>query len=194
MRLIVGLGNPGPKYERTRHNLGFLFIDRLAERLNISVSRSQADAYVGKGRLGGEAVVLVKPQTFMNRSGLSVAQLERYWRDQLCEPPDSLIVAHDDMDLEAGRLKVASGGGPAGHKGIISIIERLGRRDFVRLKLGIGRPQNERMDVPDYVLSLFSQEEAGAIEVMLDRAVEAAVVLVSFGLTRAQNEFNRVLE
>ena len=188
MWLIAGLGNPGAKYRGTRHNLGFEVVDRLALAAGIKISREFKKALTGRGRVGRQEAVLAKPQTFMNLSGVSVAALARHWRLSA----DQLIVVHDDLDIELGRLKLSAGGGAGGHKGVASIIEHLGDPGFVRLKLGIGRPLGE--EVERFVLTRFGPEEKQIVEPVLRKGVEAVESVVEDGLLKAQTEFNRFKE
>ncbi len=188
MWLIAGLGNPGDKYRGTRHNLGFEVIDRLALGAGIKIAREFKKARTGRGRIGRQEAILAKPQTFMNLSGVSVAALARHWR----LTPDDLIVIHDDLDIDLGRLKLTSGGGAGGHKGVASIIEHLGDPGFIRLKVGIGRPRGE--EVERFVLKRFRPEERQVVEPVVRRSVEAVEAVVSGGLLKAQTEFNRFRE
>lgn len=190
MWLIVGLGNPGQKYRLTRHNLGFRFADLLAGKAGIAVERPRWRALVGQGRWAGQEVVLAKPQTFMNLSGLAVAELVGFFKLEL----GRLVVAHDDLDLEAGRLKLAQGGSSGGHKGVASIIERLGDEEFIRLKFGIGRPPSPEIDPVDFVLDRFEPEEAEEIAAALGRGLQAVETLMSEGLAKAQSLYNRSVE
>ncbi len=153
-RLIVGLGNPGPRYARTRHNIGFLAVEALAEAHRLDFSRREHHALTAHGRIGEQRVILAKPQTWMNESGLAVAALTRFYRI----PPEAIFVLHDDLDLPLGTLRFRSEGSSGGHRGVQSLIERLGSSAFPRLRLGIGRPPG-RMDPAAYVLQDFSQEE-----------------------------------
>jgi len=187
MWLIVGLGNPGQKYRGTRHNLGFRLVDLLAGQAGIGLERQKHQALIGRGRICGREVLLAKPQTYMNLSGACAADLLRYWR----LTPQDLIVAHDDLDLETGRLKLVAGGGSGGHKGIASIADRLGDPDFIRLKLGIGRPPDPRMDPADFVLSRFEPQEAEEVEAALARGVLALKTLLSEDIEKAQSLYNR---
>ncbi len=188
MWLLVGLGNPGDQFCDTRHNLGFRLIDRLAEQANIKVTKLAAQALVGRGRWLGQEVILAKPQTYMNLSGQSVKGLVRCYGVEL----DKTVVIHDDLDIALGLGKLTAGGGSGGHKGVGSIIDVLGSADFVRLKLGIGRPREPYLDAADYVLKPFGPEEVELVDRMLERAEEALEVLLSRGLQAAQNRFNRV--
>ena len=186
MWLIVGLGNPGPQYLGTRHNLGFQVIDRLALKAGIRKAKVFKKAEIGRGAVGSQEAVLAKPQTFMNLSGVSVAALARHWRLKA----ESLIVIHDDLDIRLGRLKLASGGGAGGHKGVASIIEHLGDPEFIRLKMGIGRPAPGGEEVERFVLRRFKPEEQLIVDSVVDRSVEAVEAVVANGLLQAQTEFN----
>ena len=188
MWLIVGLGNPGPKYRGTRHNLGFEVIDLVASKAGISIRKVFKKAEYGRGRVASREAVLAKPQTFMNLSGVSVAALARPWRPE----PRNLIVVHDDLDLEVGRLKLSSGGGAGGHKGVASVMEHLGDRDFIRVKLGIGRPRPPGTETERFVLKRFRPEEREVLDPAVKRSVEAVETIVAEGLLPAQTEFNRV--
>ncbi len=182
--LIVGLGNPGTEYAGTRHNVGFMFVERLAERHGIRCSMRSAESFWGRGRVCGEPVVLVKPQTFMNLSGRAVAAFSR----KFDVPIGSVIVAYDDCDLPLGTLRLKPRGGSGGHRGLASVIESLGSRDFPRLRLGIGRPA--RGDLTSHVLGPFRKAEREALEDMLERAVTSVEVLIEEGIESAMNRFN----
>jgi PTH1 family peptidyl-tRNA hydrolase len=186
MKIVVGLGNPGRKYERTRHNAGFMAVDELARAAGIALSQEKCHALLGKGAMGTEKVVLAEPQTYMNDSGRSVAAL---LKDSYASVAD-LIVLHDELDLAAGVVRVKTGGGHGGHNGLRSIIEYLGTADFVRVRIGIGRPV-PGMDTADYVLSPFLAEEREAAAAATANAAEAARVIVSQGVTKAMNQFNQ---
>ncbi len=186
--LVVGLGNPGDEYHSTRHNFGFLAIDRLAYELGISLRHLpllQAEA--GVGELSPYSLVLAKPITFMNASGHAVAALTRFF--QLKEP-GQLIVIHDDLDIPLGKIKIKSGGGAGGHKGVNSIIDSLGTGEFKRVRLGIGfekRPE----DVVDYVLAPFSGDEQVLVQQVLAEADAATRMIIQQGLEKAMNHFHR---
>lgn len=180
MYLIVGLGNPGDKYKKTRHNIGFQAVEQLAAESGIAFSESKWKALVAKGSLAGEAVVLVKPQTFMNLSGEAVEPIASYYKiDQA-----NIVVIHDDLDLDCGRVKLAVNSGPGGHNGIKSIIQRLGGKAFNRIKIGIGRPP-QSMPVERYVLSKFSSDEGAVMAAAIDRATEAVRLIVEQGMAAA---------
>ena len=151
MRLIVGLGNPGSRYALTRHNMGFIVLETLAQEVNIPVGRRGFDALYGAGEIDGEPVVLAKPQTYMNLSGVAVGKLARFFKIDI----GNIIVVHDDLDIAFQEIRVKEGGGDGGHKGLMSITDHLGRSDFIRIRAGIGRPDLKGM-VESYVLSRFS--------------------------------------
>jgi len=186
MKIIIGLGNPGKKYERTRHNAGFLAVDEIARDLRFSLSQEKYHAFIGKCRIGDEAALVAKPQTFMNESGRSVGAVLRY---TYAKPAD-LIVVHDELDLPLGTVRVKTGGGHGGHNGLRSIIEHIGTPDFIRVRVGVGRPAPGR-DAADYVLSPFAAEEREAAVLAIARAAEAVKAVVRDGLTKAMNDLNR---
>lgn len=186
MKIIVGLGNPGKKYERTRHNAGFLAVEELARSARLELSLEKCHALLGKGALGTEKVVLAQPQTYMNDSGRSVAAL---LKDAYASAAD-LIVLHDELDLVAGTVRVKIGGGHGGHNGLRSIIEYLGTADFIRVRIGVGRPL-PGMDTAEYVLSPFFAEEREAAATATATAAEVVRVIVSQGATKAMNQFNQ---
>jgi PTH1 family peptidyl-tRNA hydrolase len=185
--IVVGLGNPGPRYEGNRHNIGFMVAEALYRRGRHLQWRSSTrfEAELAKGALGRHDVVLVKPQTFMNLSGRSVGPLARFYR----VPPERLIVIHDDVDLEPGRLKVKAGGGDGGHKGIRSTAQELGAADFIRIRCGVGRP--EVGEVTDYVLRDFTDGEREILEDEIKRAASAVTTVMNRGLREAMNRYNR---
>jgi len=189
--LIIGLGNPGREYRENRHNIGFMLADRLAVKLGARFTRLQSKALVASAvynpqKAGAERkIILAKPQTFMNLSGQSVQGLVRFYK----LPLTNLLVAHDDLDLPPGTIRIRPDGGSAGQKGMASIIERLGTEEFPRLRLGIGRPPGQ-MKAPDYVLQDFSDAEMAIISEMLNRAVDAALEFVVNGLDAAMNKYN----
>lgn len=186
MWLIVGLGNPGPDYENTRHNLGFMVVDELAQRLQPGEWGRRYDARYLATWLQGKEVVLVEPLTFMNNSGGPV----RAWLQALGLPTSRLIVIHDDLDLPRGRLKVVAGGGHGGHRGVRSIQEELQASDFIRVKLGIGHP-GRGVDPTGYVLAPFGEDEKETAMEVVKRGADAVEVIVADGIEVAQNRFNR---
>ena len=183
--LLVGFGNPGREYKDTRHNIGFMFIDRVAVALNARGMKLQSKAIVMSALYEERKVILAKPQTYMNLSGQSVQGLLHFYK----LPPDNLLVAHDDLDLPFGTLRIRPAGGPGGQRGMASTIEQLGTKEFPRLRLGIGRPPG-RMDPKDYVLQEFSRDDLKLLPEILDRAAEAALEFVIKGLNAAMNKYN----
>jgi peptidyl-tRNA hydrolase, PTH1 family len=183
--LLIGLGNPGREYRDNRHNFGFMLIDRLAVRLGARGMKLQSKAIVTDARYESRKILLAKPQTYMNLSGQSVQGLANFYK----LPLEQLLVAHDDLDLPFGVIRVRPGGGPGGQKGVASAIERLGTKDFARLRLGIGRPPG-RMDPADYVLQDFSREDMKELSAILDRAADAALCFIMDGLEKTMNRFN----
>lgn len=186
MKLVVGLGNPGRRYARTRHNLGFLLLDRIAEARGIRIGDDRCESLVGRGEWERESLVLAKPQTYMNNSGVAAAALLRRFRVEGA----NLVVAYDDLDLPFGRLRIRCGGSAGGHRGLASILQHVADRDFVRLRMGIGRPP-AGVDPVEYVLSRFSAEEQQALEDVLSRAEDALEAIVLKGPVRAMEDFNR---
>jgi PTH1 family peptidyl-tRNA hydrolase len=182
--LVAGLGNPGREYERTRHNVGWLVLDELARRHGGSW-RSKFNGSLAEIRLDGAKLALLKPETYMNESGRSVGEATRFFK----VPPESLLVVHDDVDLEPGRLQARSGGGLAGHNGLRSLAQQLGTQDFLRLRIGVGRPgRGDPRPVKDWVLSPFAPEEDA--EALVSRAADAVEKIVRDGLEAAQQRFN----
>jgi len=185
MKVIVGLGNPGGSYSRSRHNVGFRVVDELAERHGMRFSRREYKSQVADGRIGDEPVLLMKPQTYMNLSGDAV---QRARRDLRLEPSEFLVV-YDDLDLAAGRLRVGASGGAGGHHGVESIIEALGSKGFPRIRIGIGRPGSKDANV-DYLLDSMTQEEAEALAGSVARAADAVEVALRDGVASAMSRFN----
>jgi len=185
VHLIVGLGNPGREYSQTRHNLGYQVVEALAGRWRIALSHRSLESRWGRGRLGEEAVILAQPTTYMNLSGRAVSRLLRYFKLS----PGALVVVHDDLDVPPGRLKIVTRGGPGGHQGVLSVMAALDTEEFLRVKLGIGRPPLY-LSPEDYVLSPFSPEEAEAIPDLVARAALAVETLITEGLAAAQNRFH----
>lgn len=187
--LLAGLGNPGREYRGNRHNVGFMTIDHLSEAFGIKIGKVQAKALLGIGQWEGRKIILAKPQTYMNLSGDSIGSLLRYYK----VPLSQLIVAHDDLDLPVGTLRLRPGGGSAGQKGVASTINKVGTQNFPRLRIGIGRPPGQ-MVAADYVLQDFSKADQEVMGATLDRAVEAIKVFVLHGLDAAMNQFNGSLQ
>ena len=186
MYLLVGLGNPGDKYRETRHNIGFLFLDHLADRLGLSITDSKWQALYSKGVLWGETVLLAKPQTYMNASGRAVAAMANFFKI----PARNIIVVHDDLDLPVGRLKIVINRGAGGHNGIKSVIEALGTKEFCRIRAGIGRPEPP-ISVSHYVLSPFTPQEEQALGEELQAMEYATRLIIEEGITAAMTQLNR---
>lgn len=186
MILIVGLGNPGKQYEHTRHNVGFDVIDVMADKYNISVTEKKHKALCGKGIIEGQKVVLAKPQTFMNLSGESVAELLNFYKS---DPETELIVIFDDISLAPGNIRVRKKGSAGGHNGIKSIISSVGTSNFMRIKVGVGeKPQG--WDLADHVLGRFSGEDRARVEEAIRDAEDAAVLMIQGEADKAMNDFN----
>jgi peptidyl-tRNA hydrolase, PTH1 family len=182
--LVAGLGNPGRGYEQTRHNVGWLVSDELARRHGGSF-RSKFSGQLSELRVDGSRVALLKPETYMNESGRSISAAARFFKVE----PDALVVVHDDVDLEPGRLQARSGGGLAGHNGLRSIASALGTNDFLRLRIGVGRPgRGDRRSVSDYVLSDFEPDED--VVALVQRSADAVETILREGLETAQARFN----
>ena len=185
MRLLVGLGNPGPRYERTRHNVGFRIAEEAARKLGLALDQTRWNALLGSGRSKGEPIAVLFPQTYMNVSGESVGHAARFWKVEL----DRLVVAHDELDLEFGRIQVKVGGGDGGHNGLKSLRQHLGA-DFVRVRFGVGRPP-QGWDPADFVLAKFSPEEESALAELVPAAADAAVAALLEGAAVAMNRYNK---
>lgn len=184
--LIVGLGNPGKEYVKSRHNCGFLAIDILADKLGCKIDKGKFQGLYGQTSYGGHKLFLLKPQTFMNLSGRSVLQLSAYFSI----PPQRIIVLFDDISLEPGRLRIRADGSAGGHNGIKSIIAEIGSQEFPRVKIGVGAKPNPEFDLADWVLSTFSASEEKAIISALERAADAALCVIDHGVPEAANRFN----
>jgi PTH1 family peptidyl-tRNA hydrolase len=184
-QLVVGLGNPGPRYAGTRHNAGFMVVDLLAERIGgrFKAHRSRCD--VVEGRLAGTPVVLAKPKSYMNESGGPVVAVARFYK----VPVERITVVHDDLDLPFGSLRLKRGGGDGGHNGLRSTTSALGSKEYARVRFGIGRPPG-RQDPADYVLRDFSSAERKELDFLVDRAADAIEALLADGIEPAQNKFN----
>ena len=182
--LVAGLGNPGREYERTRHNAGWLVLDELAQRHGGSW-RSKFSGSLSEVRLGDARVALLKPETYMNESGRSLGAAARFFKVE----PEQVLVVHDDVDLETGRLQARAGGGLAGHNGLRSLAQHLGSQEFLRLRIGVGRPgRGDPRSVADWVLSAFATEDDA--EALVSRSADAVETIVSGGLEAAQQRFN----
>ena len=186
MKLICGLGNPGAEHVGDRHNAGYLVLDRLGARLGIALETAKFQGRLGAGRIGTERVLLLKPETYMNLSGESVAAAARFYKVEAAE----VLVVHDELDLAFGRLQLKSGGGTAGHNGLRSILACLGDEGFARLRMGVGKPEGKERTV-GHVLSGFSKEERALLPELLERAAEAATGWATLPLGEAMTRFNR---
>ena len=187
--LLIGLGNPGREYQNNRHNFGFMLIDRLAVRLNAQGLKVQSKAIITSGIYEDRKIMLAKPQTYMNLSGQAAQGLLNFYKI----PMENMLVAHDDLDIPFGTIRIRPKGGPGGQGGMASTIEKLGTKDFPRLRLGIGRPPG-RMDPAAFVLQDFSREEMKLLSEILDRAADAALEFVLNGLDKAMNKYNGSIE
>lgn len=179
--VIAGLGNPGPAYHRTRHNLGATVVEELAGRLGVELKRTRDKARIGRGRLEGRDVLLGVPIAYVNESGRPILNMAR----KAGARPEDVVVCHDELDIPLGRLRLKAGGGTAGHRGLNSICDALRSRDFVRLRIGIGRP-DPGDDAVGKVLSAFLPEEREVVEAMIDRAIEGLAIFVRDGMDAAQ--------
>lgn len=187
MKIIAGLGNPGLRYETTRHNVGFMVLDMLAEKMNIDFSKQAHFSSVAEGRIFGEKVLLMKPMTFMNLSGRAVSDAVNFYKIDLAE----LLIVYDDMDLDLGRLKVRQGGSSGGHKGINSIISHLSSQNISRIKIGIGRPDRE--GTVDYVTMPFTDQDWEQVKPALEKGADAAEFWLKEGIPAAMNKYNGIL-
>ena len=186
MILIAGLGNPGKEYENTRHNAGFLVLDTLSQKLGADLSERKHRALCGKAVIGGQKVILLKPQTYMNSSGESIRAAADYYK----VPPEDILVVYDDISLAPGQLRIRAKGSAGGHNGIKSIIAHLGTQEFPRVKVGIGEKQPS-MDLADYVLGHFSSGEKKIMEEAAKEAADAICEIVNVGIEQAMNDHNR---
>jgi PTH1 family peptidyl-tRNA hydrolase len=186
MRLIVGLGNPGPEYQWTPHNMGFLAVDRVAERAGIRITRSEGKAHIGRGRIAGQEVILAKPQTMMNLSGVSVGTLlERYECD-----PRELIVLVDEVDLPWGALRIRERGSAGTHNGMKSVVRSVGTDEFIRIRMGVG-PEKVWGELKDYILCPIGRAEREIAVQMAEEAAEAVELILAEGVSKAMTRFNR---
>jgi PTH1 family peptidyl-tRNA hydrolase len=184
--LIVGLGNPGKEYEKTRHNVGFRAVDLLAQKLGCKIDRAKFQGLYGQVNYNGGKLLLLKPMTYMNLSGRSVLQLSAYFQ----VPPQRIIVLFDDISLIPGRLRIRADGSAGGHNGIKSIIAEVGSQDFPRVKIGVGGKAHPEQDLADHVLSAFSASEEKALVSALERAADAALCVIDRGVPEAANRYN----
>jgi peptidyl-tRNA hydrolase, PTH1 family len=186
MWLIAGLGNPGRQYAGNRHNAGFMVVDEILRRLAAKPPRARMGAELSEAAVGGNKVIFCKPMEFMNTSGAAISRAAGFWKI----PSQQVLVVHDDMDLDFGRMKLVEGGGTGGHNGLRSIVAELGTQEFCRLRFGIGRPP-PNWEGADYVLADFSAEERKMLPDLVEEAAQAGETIVKDGLTAAMNRFNR---
>lgn len=185
MRIIAGLGNPGKEYEGTRHNAGFVAVQKLAHKNDIFIGSFERHALTGKGKIEGEKALLVMPQTYMNLSGVAIRSLLDYYK----EPVSSLIVLYDDISLDPGRIRIRQKGSAGGHNGIKNIIAELGTDEFDRVKIGVGQKPS-RFDLVDWVLGRFKNEDLPEMEKAIERTAEAVECIIKEGTPSAMNRFN----
>lgn len=188
MYLIVGLGNPGRQYDMTRHNIGFHTIDYIADKYNVKVNKLKYKALYGECNINGEKVYLIKPQTYMNLSGESIIDFVNFFK----VPIENIIVISDDIDLDAGRLRIRPKGSAGGHNGLKSIIYMLGSDEFPRIRMGVGAPKHEDYDLADFVLGRFSKDEIPVMEKAIERAKLAAEEIIKRDVPAAMNKYNGV--
>jgi PTH1 family peptidyl-tRNA hydrolase len=186
VKFVVGLGNPGKKYQPTRHNLGFLVIDQVAARQGIKVQKEICGVLTGLWDQAGETILLAKPQAYMNRSGIAVGELLRYFQGT----PDDLVLIYDDVDLPFGRIRIRTRGSAGGHRGLVSVIDNLAGASFPRIRIGIGRPP-DGVETADYVLQPFDADQAAELEGLIRKAADAVMALLNDGAEVAMREFNR---
>ena len=184
--IIAGLGNPEPKYEITRHNAGFLAIDRIADNANVSIKKMKFHALIGEAELGGERCLLLKPLTYMNKSGEAIAEAMRYYQI----PPERVLILFDDISLDPGKLRIRQKGSAGGHNGIKSIIEMTKSSDFPRIKIGVGKKPHPDYDLADWVLGKFAGEDKKAIDAAIKRAADAVEAIIRDGAEKAMGKFN----
>ena len=189
MYVIAGLGNPGREYEGTRHNVGFMTLDALADKYNIDVREKAFKGLIGKGVIEGNKVILVKPQMYMNLSGECIRQVMDYYKVD----PEDILIVYDDISLAPGQLRIRAKGSAGGHNGIKSIIAHLGTQEFPRVKVGVGEKPS-RMDLADYVLGHFSKEEQATMDDAVKEAADAVCEIVNVGIAQAMNDHNRKKE
>jgi PTH1 family peptidyl-tRNA hydrolase len=185
MYLIIGLGNPGSRYQFTRHNIGFMVLEKIAARWEVDLKQKSFDALWNRGKIAGTNVLLAMPQTYMNLSGNAARKLLVYFKVDV----SNLIVIHDDLDLPFGAVRLKSGGGDAGHKGLKSIITCLGSADFMRIRMGISKP-SDRTPVEDYVLQRFNSDESNLLQQNIQFASEAAAEIVTSGMQQAMAKYH----
>lgn len=184
--LVVGLGNPGPRYARTRHNIGFMVVDELARRHGLRFSKGQGNSEVARGSIEGNQIILTKPQTFMNNSGMAVGSVSRFYR----VPIERILVVYDELALPLGTIRIREKGSSAGHNGVKSLISHLGTQGFPRIRVGVDQPPQGRHGQIDWVLSRFSADEQKVVDGVISRAADAVEAILTDGIERAMNFYN----
>lgn len=184
--MIVGLGNPGGKYEMTRHNAGFLAIDLLARQLNVDIKKLKFHALIADARIGGHRCLLMKPQTFMNNSGEAIGEAARFFKIS----PENIIIFSDDVTLDVGKIRIRRKGSAGGHNGLKSIIAHLGTEEFPRVKIGVGKKPDALMDLVDWVLATFPKEQQADLKAALENACSAVSLIIENGVDEAMNKYN----
>ena len=185
MKLIVGLGNPGKEYEKTRHNTGFMVLDEISNKFNIEINKEKSKALIGIGEINSKKVMLVKPQTFMNLSGEAIRGLIDFYKEDI----ENVVVIFDDIDLEIGDIRIKERGSAGTHNGMKSVVSHLGTEKFRRVKVGIGKPR-ENMDLISHVLGKFTQDEVKILENSINNAVEATIMIINDEVEKAMNKYN----
>lgn len=185
MILVAGLGNPGSEYASTKHNIGFLAVDEIGKRVGIELTKKKFSGSFGEGFFNNEKLLLLKPETYMNRSGESVSSAANFYNI----PSENIVVVHDEMDLPTGTVRIKAGGGSAGHKGINSIIEKIGDRGFIRVRIGIGKPR-EKSEGASHVLARFEKGKRDIVQDSIVRAADAVLEIIENGVEKAMNKFN----
>lgn len=184
--MIAGLGNPGKEYSQTRHNIGFMVVDALSERYGFTLSNTKFDAELAKGKREGHGLYLMKPMSYMNRSGIPLQRVASYFTI----PVSAIVVVHDELDLPFGRMMLVKGRGHGGHNGIRSIIDMLGSKEFIRLRVGVGRPLSEGSDVTGHVLGKFNKDEQKCLPPLIDRAADVCESILSDGILKTMGRIN----
>jgi PTH1 family peptidyl-tRNA hydrolase len=185
MILVAGLGNPGSEYASTKHNLGFLTVDEIGKRAGIDLKKKKFSGIYGVGTFNNDKLILLKPETYMNRSGESVSSAVSFYHI----PAENIIIIHDELDLPTGTVRIKAGGGSAGHKGLKSVMGELGSGDFIRVRIGIGKPREKKGTV-SHVLTKFNKEESELVRESLLRAADAVLEIIRHGLQKAMNKYN----
>lgn len=185
--ILVGLGNPGKEYEKTRHNIGFMALDFISKKLNIEFNTQKFKSSYGFGNFGDKKVILLKPQTFMNLSGQAVVLLMSFYK----VPPENVVLIYDDISLPVGKMRIRTQGSHGGHNGVKNIVSLAGSKNFSRIKIGVGDKPNENWDLADWVLSRFSKDELDLIEKNMPKVYDALDLIIQGKIDKAMNDFNR---